>query len=123
MLYIWFADPFNLRPFINMLWGDGGPPMSEYVEEARQLDAINSGETNTTTKTPDVVVDKNPGLSAEEEAALERIGIDPANLPSTMSPEMESCFVKYLGSKRVEEIKDGATPTFTEVFKTRECYE
>jgi len=104
LAYLWFADPFGVRPFIDMLTADT-PAAMESVTST-------SG-----------VVDKNPALSSQQEAALESIGVNPANLPTTITPEMETCFAKKLGTTRVAEIKAGDTPTAAEVFTTRECYQ
>ena len=97
--YIWFADPFEIRPLINTLTsGDGTVTVSDGV-------------------------DKNPTLSESQETALEKIGIDPAILPTTITSEMEACFTEKLGAKRVLEIKNGDSPTATEVFTAHSCYE
>ena len=104
LMYVWFADPFNIRPLIDSLTSDVPVSVSE--------DA-GSG----------TVVDKNPALSDEQEKALESVGINPENLPSSITPEMEACFTAKLGTARVEEIKAGSTPTAVEVFSTRACYE
>jgi hypothetical protein len=65
--------------------------------------------------------DKNPALSAEQEAQLEGIGIDPAQVPSEISPEMEDCFIQKLGEERVREIEAGASPTTLELIKAEPC--
>jgi len=65
--------------------------------------------------------DKNPALSAEQEAQLEGIGIDPAQVPSEISPEMEDCFIQKLGEERVREIEAGASPTALELIKAEPC--
>ena len=84
--YIWFADPFNIRPMIEM------------------LTAPTPNALDTTGATPSSgTIDKNPALSPTQESALESIGINPANLPTTITPEMESCFTNGLS---VEVIKD-----------------
>ncbi len=70
-----------------------------------------------------VVEDKNPVLSPAQEQALETFGIDPARVPSEITPEQEACFVARLGEARVAEIKAGATPTSAEFFKARDCIE
>jgi hypothetical protein len=107
LTYIWFADPFNIRPMIEMLTADTGA----VVEIDATIPA--SGDTS---------VDKNPALTAEQESALESIGINPANIPSTITPEMETCFITKLGESRVAQIKAGASPSPVEVFTTRDCY-
>src|SRR3989338_3398943 len=45
-------------------------------------------------------VDKNPMLSASQEKALQAIGVDPAKLPSTITPAMAACFETKLGAAR-----------------------
>lgn len=66
-------------------------------------------------------IDQNPMLNAEQEAALQSFGIDPANLPKEITPEQEACFVSKLGQQRVDEIKGGAAPTASDFFKARGC--
>lgn len=100
--YVWFADPFNIRPLIDTITADA--------------------PAETGNNTSEDSVDKNPALSPTQEQALESIGIDPASLPSEITPEMESCFVEKLGSARVAEIKEGDSPTPIEVVKTKSCY-
>jgi hypothetical protein len=66
-------------------------------------------------------VDKNPLLSAPQEKTLEAIGVDPAALPSKITPEMLACFDAKLGTARTLEIKNGSAPTPTDYFKAQEC--
>ena len=68
-----------------------------------------------------VVLDKHPLLSSNQEKVLETFGIDPADLPSEISPEQEKCFEEAIGEDRVAEIKAGDTPTFKEFFKSKSC--
>jgi len=113
--YIWLADPFHIRPLFDVLFSNPNPSQS-LVEQQKENDA-----TVPTLQTKEE--DKNPALSEEQEKALEKIGVDPAKLPTTITPEMESCFVEKLGVVRVTEIQQGATPTPTEFFTARECLE
>lgn len=98
-LYVYFADPFNLKPLLFDGGGGGAPSASESAG------------------------DRNPALSPSQEAALDSIGVDPASVPSSITPEQEECFVEVLGAARVEEIKSGDTPTAIEFFRARECLE
>lgn len=118
LAYLWFADPFEVRPLIEMLTADS--PKSEMVDTV-PTNSTSPDATNPAT-TP-VAVDKNPALSAQQEEALESIGINPANVPSSITPEMEACFTAKLGAVRVAEIKAGATPSASEVFTSRSCYQ
>jgi hypothetical protein len=66
-------------------------------------------------------IDSNPALNESQKTALETFGIDPASLPTSISPEQEACFIELIGVGRVEEIKAGDTPTVTEIFRGRGC--
>jgi hypothetical protein len=100
-IYLFVTDPLNLKP---IFFGEDSSVMTEEFE--------------TDTET---VVDKNPALNASQEKALETVGIDPADVPSEITPEQEQCFIDAIGADRVAEIKAGDTPTVTEIFKAKNC--
>ena len=100
--YLYIADPFELKPLIKTLIGQPTKQVS-YTK-------VESGTT-----------DKNTLLSPEQEKAAEALGIDPAVLPSKITPAMEQCFYEKLGTQRANEIKAGAEPTATDYFKARAC--
>lgn len=93
-------DPYQIRPM---------------------LTEITTGSETTETNTETSVTDKNPALSDSQEKALEKFGIDPATIPSSITAEQEACFVSKLGEARVAEIKAGDSPTATEYFKAKDC--
>ena len=107
--YFFITDPLNLRP---LLFNSGGGSF-----EARDANGNSDSESNTSASESG----GGPTLSASQEAALRAVGIDPSNLPSTITAEQEDCFVEKLGSERVGEIKAGGTPTFEEFIKGRDC--
>jgi hypothetical protein len=98
--YLYVVDPFGIKPFIKGLSNQTVPV---------------SKQTGTN------VVDKNPLLTPTQEQTLEKIGIDPATLPTKITPAMEACFYNKLGDKRTNEIKNGATPTAADYFAARSC--
>ena len=98
-LYVYIADPFNLRA----LWNS---------------DTVTSQEPTDVSET-----DRNPALNASQEQALETVGIDPARIPSEITPEQEACFVDVLGQFRVDEIKAGDAPGPLEIIRARSCVE
>lgn len=65
--------------------------------------------------------DKNPLLSASQEKALQTIGVDPAKLPSTITPAMAACFETKLGAERTLQIKNGDSPTAIDFLKAQSC--
>jgi|SRR3989344_2632714 len=99
-VYFYVADPFEIKPLIKILTGQSTPAKNQ---------------------TSDATTDKNPVLSPAQEKALEKIGIDPAALPSEITPAMEQCFYAKLGDKRANEIKAGAEPTAADYFAARSC--
>jgi len=60
-------------------------------------------------------------LSDSQIQALASFGIDPSAIPSSITPEQESCFVATLGADRVAEIKSGALPSAIDFFKAKSC--
>lgn len=60
-------------------------------------------------------------LSSAQVEALVSLGIDPADVPSSVSAAQETCFVEALGEERVEEIKAGAVPGTLEFLKAKSC--
>jgi len=66
--------------------------------------------------------DKHPLLSKDQEDTLENFGIDPAKLPTEITPAMESCFTDKLGADRVAEIKSGQSePGVMDFLKAQSC--
>lgn len=68
-----------------------------------------------------VAVDKNPLLSADQERALENIGVNVESLPQELTPAMQDCFVKKLGENRTKEIINGSTPSVVDFLKAKDC--
>lgn len=99
-LYLFIVDPFNLKPLI---FGGGVGATSAVVEGAGKAQ------------------DKHPLLSASQEKTLESLGINPANMPSEITPAQEKCFEDALGKERVAEIKNGSSPSIAEFFKAKGC--
>jgi len=98
LAYLWFADPFELRPVIQELMG-GRAPVGEEGSTA----------------------DVHPLLDPQQEAALTKLGVDPAALPRTLSPALMSCFRDTLGDARVDAIQGGERPTAQDFFTARAC--
>lgn len=97
-IYFYIADPMNLKP---MIFG-----------------------TDSDTKQNSEVQGSAEGsfqLSESQKQALVSAGMDPANVPTSISAEQESCFVDRLGEARVAEIKGGAVPSGIEIVKAKSC--
>lgn len=58
-------------------------------------------------------------LTTEQRALAERFGVDVDAMRIT--PEMVSCAQTKIGEQRVEDIKNGGTPSFTEAVKLSAC--
>ncbi len=94
-------DPYEIRPVLSSLMNK---------------------DSNTATSTNSEIVDKNPALSPTQESALEKIGVDPAKVPTSISSEQEACFEAKLGKDRVAAIKAGDSPTMTDYIKAKDCF-
>lgn len=102
--YLWWKDPFNIQPMLSASFS-GEKTLEEMIQQSK------------------AVLDTNPALSATQEAALRSVGVDPAKLPTSITPDMRDCFVRILSAERVAEITQGDTPSAIEIVKTKECYE
>lgn len=106
-VYLYVADPFGIKPLIKTLTG--------------QSASTTTKQTITTKQTATSTADKNPLLSPAQEQALEKIGIDPATLPTTITAEMKQCLYTKLGSQRADEIRAGAEFTTSDYIAARSC--
>ncbi len=66
-------------------------------------------------------IDKHPYLTDEQEKTLETVGIDPAKLPTEITPQMEECLSQKLGDDRIKEIEQGAEPGMMDLIKAKDC--
>jgi hypothetical protein len=64
----------------------------------------------------------HPLLSPDQEKTLQTFGIDPATVPTSISPVQEQCAVSAIGQSRVDQIKAGATPSITDYLKAKDCF-
>lgn len=97
-VYLFVADPFEIRPFIERIQSNEEPKASK--------------------NTP---ADDHPYLNEEQEELLSNFGIDPAAFPTEITPEIEACAREKLGDERIGELMQGAEPTGTDVFRLRGC--
>jgi len=104
--YFIIADPFNLKAMLPT----GVSPIS----------IIKTATGNNEIKIDNI--DKNPLLTEEQEAQLEAIGVDPANLPSEITPEIEKCLVEKLGETRASQITQGDSPNTADFLKASACF-
>ena len=106
LLYLWLADPFNIKPLLGDNFSPGTALKTITGQNQIKIDNI----------------DKNPLLNEEQEAQVEALGIDPATLPTEITPALEACLVEKLGAKRSQEIVQGSEPTTADFVKARVCF-
>ncbi len=114
LIIIFVFNPFDLRTKIisNVV----NSYLSSTIEGYTPLDSSKLVE-----NISEESYNKHPLLSEEQEKMLENYGIDVSQLPSTISPEMEACFIDKLGQERTNQIIAGQSPTPMEVLKARSC--
>lgn len=61
-------------------------------------------------------------LSPAQEIFLKKVGLDPAKLPTSISPKLENCLINAVGEDRANEIKSGAAPTAIDLLKAKNCF-
>jgi len=105
IVYLFIADPFNLKPILKMT----------------NLPIVSDGNKVNPQESAADTSDKNPLLNDGQEKILESFGINPAALPTVITPEMEICFRESLGEERVNEIMKTGQPDMADFFKARSC--
>lgn len=98
-VYLFVFDPFNIKPLFSLI---SSPRTATTAEQSTEIP-------------------KGEMVSPAQKEALQKIGIDPATLPTSITPTQAECFTKILGEKRVSEIKAGGVPTPTELLSAKSC--
>ncbi|NMC51180.1 hypothetical protein GYA54_00425 [Candidatus Kuenenbacteria bacterium] len=94
-LYIWFKNPLGLRGVIQYKIA----PQSVQMDETYD----------------------HPLLNVSQEKQLRDIGIDPATLPTEITPAQQACLQEKLGATRAAELLKGAAPTTADALKAATC--
>lgn len=119
--YFYVTDPYDLKP---LFFGSGAVPMAQDQQYRADSDEVSSnGATGTSTDANAASIQISGGftLSDAQKQALMNFGIDPAAVPTNVTPEQERCFIGVLGEARVGEIKAGAVPSAMEFFRAKAC--
>ncbi|MBP9750132.1 MAG: hypothetical protein KBD21_05380 [Candidatus Pacebacteria bacterium] len=108
--YLVVADPLHIKP---MLFGSS----SRVQQTPVVATVVETGENAPTTQ----ATNESFTLSEAQKVALSGLGIDPATVPSTISPIQVACFEEALGVDRVSEIRAGGVPSAFELLKVKSC--
>jgi len=68
----------------------------------------------------------HPALSTQAEVLLESAGIDVSKIPTSVedvSEEQKDCLLNAVGEARIQELLNGATPSFSDAMATKPCFE
>lgn len=119
LIFIFVFNPFDLRTKLigNIINSYLSSTIEGYSPENKNNENLN----NVATEQSGTPTDKHPLLTAEQEKTLETYGVDVSQLPTSISAEMEKCFIDELGQERADEIVGGASPSAIEIFKARSC--
>lgn len=79
-----------------------------------------SDDRDTSAATTDGTTIDSSSMTDDQRILISALGLDPNNV--TVTAEMITCAEAELGAARVEEIKNGATPSFTEGASLVACY-
>jgi len=113
LIIVVIFNPLNLR---NKLIGS---MLNSYLRNS--IEGYTPTANTNTNNTATAVKDKNPLLNDSQEAMLENMGVDVSQLPTEITPGMQTCFIEKLGSERAQELINGATPGAMDILKARGC--
>jgi hypothetical protein len=105
-------------------FGVGRMTQGSPADMARSIQEDVASPSNTAdtqdTSTQEGATVNTSSLSAGQRQMLEAMGIDADSV--NITPEMVACAEAKLGAARIEEIKNGATPSFSEGASLVACY-
>lgn len=119
LIVIFVFNPFNLRT--KLISSMINSYLSSTIDGYSPLDSGSDDLGDDTTANNEPSADKHPLLNKEQESALENYGVDVTQLPSSVTSEMEECFIEKVGQERADEIINGASPSGIEILKSRSC--
>ncbi|MFC1622581.1 hypothetical protein ACFL1Y_01115 [Patescibacteria group bacterium] len=93
--YIWFKNPLGLRGIIE----NKIAPSNIEINESYN----------------------HPLLDATQEKQLRDIGVDPANIPTEITPEQQKCLESKFSQEKINAILDGEAPSALDVLKAMPC--
>lgn len=91
------------------------------VPDGGQVSAGADGQVTTLPSEQTTAPTSADWLTPAQRQVLRTLGIDESALPTTLTPELEACFVGKIGTDRVEAIKGGDTPSLIEGMKAMAC--
>jgi len=110
LIYIYFTNPFGI---VDILLNRNANDMTQTVEVGNNTELNNIKV--------EAIKSDNPLLNDKQEKLLKDIGIDPATIPTEITPETQACLIGKVGESRAQEIISGATPTTFEILKASTC--
>ncbi len=93
--YVWFKNPLGLKGVLQQKIA----PQSVQIDETYD----------------------HPLLNTSQEKQLRDLGIDPAKLPTEITPAQQTCLQEKLGASRAAELLKGASPTTADALKAASC--
>lgn len=107
---------FVLGISLGYYFGSGSVPFTDDTEEVSQE---NNGSVTASVPAEGMTIDTS-ALSDTQRKMLETMGVDTENL--VLTPDMVACAEAEIGSVRLMEIKDGASPSMSESASLMGCY-
>ncbi len=122
LAYFFIADPYNIKPFI---FGNDSSQVQVINNQQQNItdDAtatVSSDENKESNSSTDVPTQES-NLSPAQAKALDTIGVNPDVVPQSFTPAQLKCFEAILGIDRVNEIKNGDTPSLKEFYDAKAC--
>jgi len=110
IIYFSASEPTALEANPEVIQDDITPIMNEQNNNNSANDTINGQ-----------VVSGGFELSNAQIEALIDLGVDPDDIPNSISAEQEMCMIEALSEERAQEIKTGDIPSMLEFAQLRSC--
>jgi len=120
ILTVAFIGVFAAGYVLGQLFAHTSLDVVSDAEETENNAPVSSSETSVGAAAEESVTIDTSALPDSQRKLLETLGMDTDSI--TVTPEMVACAEAKLGVARMDEIINGATPTFTEGLKLAACY-
>lgn len=117
LLGVGFAAGRLTAPGMGILAGSSGMTPAGTMNQATQS---NNESSAAAAQVEDSVTISTASMTTEQQAALKKLGVEGDEI--VITPTMIACAEAKIGTARVDEIMNGATPSFTEGVALMACY-
>lgn len=115
LAYIFFADPFGVRPFLDSVGVTPGEAINFMKDGGPSF--MGGGMIGGDFGGPGGMM-----MGGDFDGMMGEGGFDSSNIPPQITQEVEDCFLEKLGAERIKEIAESGAPSPLDILKAGSCF-